>query len=210
MVKITRSSFIVRNLWLAMAYSLYYLQSVMPLWKELEYYKEYQQDLRGYLGNEIANEVLGEALYLLSIGTNDSLENYYVLPKRSLEFSIEGYQNFLVGICGNFITELYNLGARKLSITGLPPMGCLPLERTTNILFGGDCIEEYNDVAKDFNEKLKGMIANLNKQLAGIRLVLSNPYDILLEMIQNPEFFGKPFVIPTTTTGLTLHDMKDI
>lgn len=182
----------------------------MPLWKELEYYKEYQQDLRGYLGNEIANEVLGEALYLLSIGTNDFLENYYMLPKRSLKFSIEEYQNFLVGICGNFTTELYNLGARKVSITGLPPMGCLPLERTTNILLGGDCIEEYNNVAKDFNEKLKGLIANLNKQLAGIRLVLSNPYDILLEMIQNPEFFGKPFVIPTITTGLTLHDMNDI
>ena len=55
-----------------------------------------------------------------------------------------------------------------------------------------------------------GMIANLNKQLAGIRLVLSNPYDILLEMIQNPEFFGKPFVIPAIITGLTLHDMNDI
>ena len=66
----------------------------MPLWKELEYYKEYQQDLRGYLGNEIANEVLGEALYLLSIGTNDFLKNYYILPKRSLEFSIESTRIF--------------------------------------------------------------------------------------------------------------------
>ena len=66
----------------------------MPLWKELEYYKEYQQDLRGYLGNEIANEVLGEALYLLSIGTNDFLENYYILPKRSLDFSIESTRIF--------------------------------------------------------------------------------------------------------------------
>ena len=66
----------------------------MPLWKELEYYKEYQQELRGYLGNEIANEVLGEALYLLSIGTNDFLENYYILPKISLEFSIESTRIF--------------------------------------------------------------------------------------------------------------------
>ena len=66
----------------------------MPLWKELEYYMEYQQDLRGYLGNKIANEVLGEALYLLSIGTNDFLENYYILPKRSLEFSIESTRTF--------------------------------------------------------------------------------------------------------------------
>ncbi|KAK1584649.1 hypothetical protein Q3G72_034815 [Acer saccharum] len=49
--------------------------SVIPLWKEMEYYKEYQETLRGYIGNEKANEVLGEALYLISIGTNDFLEN---------------------------------------------------------------------------------------------------------------------------------------
>ncbi|KAF5461140.1 hypothetical protein F2P56_020959 [Juglans regia] len=164
--------------------------SVIPLWKEMEYYKEYQKDLRGYLGEEKANEVLCEALYLMSIGTNDFLENYYVLPRRWSEFSIEEYQHFLAGIAGNFIRELYNLGARKICIGGVPPMGCLPLERTTNILSGSECIEEYNNVAKDFNEKLKGLIANLNKELAGIRLVFSNPYDILLEIIQNPESFG--------------------
>ncbi|XP_059442192.1 GDSL esterase/lipase At4g26790-like [Corylus avellana] len=164
--------------------------SVVPLWGELEYYKEYQKDLRGYLGEEKANEVLSEALYLISIGTNDFLENYYLLPERSLQFSIEEYQRFLAGIAGNFITELYNLGARKISLVGLPPMGCLPLARTTNILIGSECIEEYNNVAKDFNEKLKGLTTNLNKELTGIRLVFSNVYDFLFEMIQNPQLFG--------------------
>ncbi|KAI5333844.1 hypothetical protein L3X38_023976 [Prunus dulcis] len=164
--------------------------SVIPLWKELEYYKKYQKDLRSYLGNDKANEVLGEALYLLSIGTNDFVENYYVTKRRSSEFSIEEYQNFLAGIAGNFITELYQLGARKMSISGLPPMGCLPLERTTNILSGSDCIEEYNDVARIFNEKLQGLIEKLSKKLVRIQLVLSNPYDILLEIIQNPATFG--------------------
>ncbi|KAL0362869.1 UNVERIFIED_CONTAM: GDSL esterase/lipase [Sesamum calycinum] len=32
--------------------------SVIPLWKELEYYKEYQSRLRDYLGNDKGNEVL--------------------------------------------------------------------------------------------------------------------------------------------------------
>jgi phospholipase/lecithinase/hemolysin len=182
------------------------LQSVIPLWEELEHYKEYQKDLRGYLGDEKANEVLGEALYLISIGTNDYLENYYLLSERSSEFSIEEYQNFLAGIAGNFITELYNLGARKISLGGVPPMGCLPLERTTNILFGSDCVEEYNNVAKDFNEKLKGLTANLN-ELTGIRLVFANPYDVLFEMIQSPEFFGKPFAMIFLQSALVLHCM---
>ncbi|KAL5802387.1 hypothetical protein ACOSQ3_030836 [Xanthoceras sorbifolium] len=164
--------------------------SVIPLWKEMEYYKEYQETLRGYLGNEKANEVLREALYLISMGTNDFLENYYILPRRSSQYSVKEYQSFLAGIATNFITELYQLGARKISISGLPPMGCLPLERTTNLFHGSDCVEEYNDVAKDFNGQLQGMVMKLNNELPGIQLVLSNPYDILLDMIQNPNKFG--------------------
>ncbi|KAK6946988.1 GDSL lipase/esterase [Dillenia turbinata] len=139
--------------------------NVIPLWKEVEYFKEYQERLRGYLGNAKANEVLGEALYLISIGTNDFLENYYLLPQRKYEFSEEEYGNFLIGIASNFVTELYKLGARKISLGGLPPMGCVPLERTTEIFFGSVCVGKYNDVTHDFNEKLKTQVEQLNKQL---------------------------------------------
>lgn len=168
------------------------LQSVIPFWMELEYYKQYQNDLRNYLGVEQANWVISEALYLLSLGTNDFLENYYIIPHgRSSQFSIEQYQDFLVGIARDFVTELYYLGARKISLGGLPPMGCLPLERTTNIFFGSQCIEEYNTVALQFNGKLQALVENLNATLVGLRLVYSDPYEILYDMIQNPIFFGE-------------------
>ncbi|KAJ4849372.1 hypothetical protein Tsubulata_043054 [Turnera subulata] len=164
--------------------------SVIPLWEELENYKEYQKTLRVYLGVEEANDLVSEALYLISMGTNDFLENYYTALGRSTEYSVDEYQNFLIGLAQNFITTLHNLGARKISISGLPPMGCLPLERTRNLLFGEDCIEEYNNVAKDFNGQLLGLVTKLNRELTGIQLVLSNPYDILLQIIQNPSSFG--------------------
>ncbi|CAL5405480.1 unnamed protein product [Camellia sinensis] len=177
--------------------------SVIPLWKELEYYKEYQKQLQYFLGDEEASNVLSEALYLISIGTNDFLENYYIVPGRSSDYTVEEYQNFLAGIARDFVTGLYQLGARKISLTGLPPMGCLPLERTTNLIFGSDCIEEYNNVAQDFNEKLKGLVEKLNKELAQIHLVFSNPYDILLQIIQNPHFFGfDKAAIACCATGL--------
>ena len=164
---------------------------MIPLWKELEYYKEYQKKLRDYLGNEKANAILSESLHLISLGTNDFLENYYLLPGRRSQFSVEDYQSFLVGIAGNFITELFQLGARKISVGGLPPMGCLPLERTTNIFSRRDCVEKYNNVARDFNKKLQEVVVKLKKELSGIRLVLANLYDILLEIIQSPNSFGK-------------------
>ncbi|XP_057460433.1 GDSL esterase/lipase At4g26790 [Actinidia eriantha] len=166
------------------------VMSVIPLWKEIEYYKEYQKQLQVYLGDEKANNVLSEALYLISIGTNDFLENYYVVPGRSLDYSVGEYEDFLAEIATDFITGLYQLGARKISLGGLPPMGCLPLERTTNLLFGSRCVEEYNDVARDFNEKLRGLVEKLNKEFAEINLVFSNPYDILSEIIEHPHSFG--------------------
>ncbi|KAF8414173.1 hypothetical protein HHK36_002172 [Tetracentron sinense] len=167
--------------------------SVIPLWKELEYYKVYQMQLRGYLGVAAANNVLSQALYLTSIGTNDFLENYYTTQKRSSQFSVRQYEDFLIGIAGNFITEIYSLGARKISVGGLPPMGCLPLERSTNFMGGNACVDEYNNVAKIFNWKLQKMVVKLNQQLPGIRVVLSNPYDIFLQITQNPSAYGKPW-----------------
>lgn len=165
------------------------------MWKELEYYKEYQGKLRAHLGVEKANEILGEALYLLSLGTNDFLENYYLLPTRRVHFTPTQYQDFLLNIAENFIKELYTLGVRKLSITGLPPMGCLPLERTVNILGYHGCNEEYNNVALGFNKKLEHMISKLNRELPQFTAVSANAYPFLDDMIRRPSLYGKFFFI---------------
>ncbi|XP_028757923.1 GDSL esterase/lipase At2g04570 [Neltuma alba] len=164
--------------------------NVIPLWKELEYYKEYQAKLRDYLGVEKANEVISEALYLMSLGTNDFLENYFVFPTRRLQFSVSQYQDFLVDIAHNFITQLYHLGARKLSLTGLVPIGCLPLERTVNILGHHDCDDKYNDVALGFNKKLEIMLNRLAKELPLLKTVSANAYDFVNEIITKPSSFG--------------------
>ena len=70
-------------------------------------------------------------------------------------------------------------------------MGCLPMERTTNIMGGNDCIADYNNVALEFNGKLNGLTTNLNKELPGLKLVFSNPYYIFLHMIRRPSLYGK-------------------
>ncbi|KAI8552053.1 hypothetical protein RHMOL_Rhmol06G0234500 [Rhododendron molle] len=164
--------------------------SVIPMWKELEYYKEYQTKLRTYLGNQKANETLTEAVYIISLGTNDFLENYYTLRDRQSQYTIEQYQVFLVGIARGFVKSLFDLGARKISLGGLPPMGCLPLERTTNFREGNKCLESYNEVAMQFNGKLKGLVGELNKELQGIKLVFSNPYYVLMQIVRRPSLYG--------------------
>ncbi|KAL4621426.1 hypothetical protein ACB092_06G226800 [Castanea dentata] len=163
---------------------------VIPMWKELEYYKEYQNKLRAYVGKDKANEILSEALYLMSLGTNDFLENYYLSLKRQSQFTVQQYEDFLIGLAGNFIRELYSLRVRKISLTGLPPMGCLPLERTLNILGQNECVEKYNNVALEFNVKLNGLVERLNKELPGLRLLSTDAYKILDQIIKKPSLYG--------------------
>lgn len=164
---------------------------MIPLWRQLEYYKEYQSKLRAYVGESKANQTISEALHMMSLGTNDFLENYYTFPGRSSEYTPREYENFLAGIAENFIKRLYGLGARKISLGGLPPMGCLPLERTTNFVGGNECIPSYNNIALEFNSKLKKLTMKLNKELPEIRVVFSNPYPILLSIITTPSKYGK-------------------
>ncbi|KAE9599522.1 hypothetical protein Lal_00039487 [Lupinus albus] len=164
---------------------------VIPLWKEVEYYKDYQIKLRAHVGEEKANKILSEALYLVSIGTNDFLENYYTLPERRCQFnSVQQYEDFLIVLAENFFRKIYDLGARKISLTALPPMGCLPLERAINVLHYHGCVEGYNDVALEFNAKMGRLVTKLNNDLYGFQLVDANAYDILLQIVTQPSSFG--------------------
>jgi hypothetical protein len=151
--------------------------------------------LRAHVGEEKANYIISEALYLISIGTNDFLLNYYVSPRRQLHFTESQYQDFLVDIAENFVRKIYSLGARKLSITGLVPIGCLPLERTINILGDHNCNEKYNNVALEFNAKLENMISKVNNELPQLKALSANAYDIVNDIIARPSFYGKFFII---------------
>ncbi|KAJ0054124.1 hypothetical protein Pint_01387 [Pistacia integerrima] len=164
---------------------------VIPLWKEVENFRDYKKRLSDYLGIEKANEILREAIYIVSIGTNDFIENYYPMQMRRSQFTVKEYQDFLIGIAENFFNQIYHLGARKISLTGLSPMGCLPSERTANFQDPFSCNEEYNNVALEFNRKMKNFVAKLNRELPGIRVVYSEIYDFILEIITKPSKFGK-------------------
>ncbi|CAL1407258.1 unnamed protein product [Linum trigynum] len=168
--------------------------SVIPLWKELDYYKEYQTKLRSFLGRPQADQLLSEALYMTSMGTNDFLENYYAnnMPGgRASQFpDVGAYQNFLAGIAEGFLRQLYGLGARKISLGGLPPMGCMPLERTTNMMGQRACVDSYNVVAADFNGKMNNLTEKLNAELHGAQIVFSNPYFALMGIIRHPSLYG--------------------
>ncbi|GMH06568.1 hypothetical protein Nepgr_008408 [Nepenthes gracilis] len=88
------------------------------------------------------------------------------------------------------LAELYGQGARRIGVTNVPPLGCLPSQRT---LAGGpqrSCVEEYNQAATLFNSKLYSEIQSLNRMLPGLKIAYLDIYNPLLDLINNPSQSG--------------------
>ncbi|EEC76459.1 hypothetical protein OsI_14183 [Oryza sativa Indica Group] len=66
------------------------------MWKELDYFKEYAARLQSFRGDDdaAAAATLSEALYIVSMGTNDFLENYYAMARaQAAEYSTAAAQH---------------------------------------------------------------------------------------------------------------------
>ncbi|KAK1383639.1 hypothetical protein POM88_021374 [Heracleum sosnowskyi] len=87
------------------------------------------------------------------------------------------------------VQQLYSLGARKIGVTTLPPMGCLPASIT---LFGDgshQCLPNMNVVALSFNNKLNITSLRLQNKLTVLNLVILDIYQSLYDLVTKPADF---------------------
>lgn len=163
------------------------LSNVLPVSKQLEYFKHYKLHLSGLVGKDKAEHIIRNAVFVISMGTNDFLQNYYLEPTRPKQYTIEEYQNFLISRTVGDFKEMHRLGATRLIVVGVPPLGCLPLVKT--LMDKKICVQSYNQVALSFNSKMKRELAILRKTL-GIKDAYVDCYNIMLNAVERPNQYG--------------------
>lgn len=166
------------------------IMSAMTLSQQIDHFREYTEKLKRAKGEAAARHIISHALYVFSIGSSDFLQNYLVFPVRGYRFSLPEYQAYLVAAAEAAVRAVHNLGGRAVKLVGLPPLGCLPLERAVNLRRPGDCNEMHNMVAMSFNGRLVRLVAKLNWELAGARLVYVDQYTLLSAIIAKPWEYG--------------------
>ncbi|GAB4836941.1 hypothetical protein Ancab_001853 [Ancistrocladus abbreviatus] len=112
-----------------------------------------------------AKEYLKKCLYIMTIGSNDYINNYYARLgyTTQLQFTPEQYATTLVLEYSNQIKTLYANGARKMALSGLGLLGCtlgeISLYGASN---GSGCVEKINNAVMLFNNKLISLVDELN------------------------------------------------
>ncbi|KAF6155946.1 hypothetical protein GIB67_039277 [Kingdonia uniflora] len=162
------------------------LTNVLPVSKQLAYLKHYKLALRRIVGQAKAEEIINNAIIVMSMGTNDFIQNYYLEPIRSKEFSVQQYTDYLIKCMTRDIKELYAIGGRRLALVGIPPLGCMPLVKT--LMGSTTCVKSYNDAVLSFNNKAKAQLAILEKM--GVKSVYVDAYGIIQNAIKNPAKYG--------------------
>ncbi|CAA3020644.1 GDSL esterase lipase At5g22810 [Olea europaea subsp. europaea] len=166
------------------------IYNTIPLSQQVEFYKDYQKKLVGIAGKSNASSIISGSVYLISDGSSDFVQNYYINPLLYKVYTTDQFSDILLQSYTKFIQELYKLGARKIGVTTLPPLGCVPAVIT---IFGEDsneCVQKANKAAISFNNKLNATSQNLQSKLSGLNLVLLDIYQPLYDLVTKPSDNG--------------------
>lgn len=163
------------------------VSNVLSVSKQLEYFAHYKIHLRKLVGEARAEFIVRNALYLVSMGTNDFLQNYFLEPTRPKQFSLQQYENFLLNRFTRDIEAMHRLGARRLIVVGVLPLGCVPLMKT--IRNQNTCVESLNSVAYTFNAKISQRLDSLKKKL-GLQVASVDVYGMIQRAVANPKKYG--------------------
>ncbi|XP_073015965.1 GDSL esterase/lipase At5g33370-like [Primulina eburnea] len=165
--------------------------NIIRMYRQLEFFEKYQQRVKSLIGEEESKNLVNKALVLITLGGNDFVNNYFLTPitVRRLQYNLQDFNHLLISDYKKILQRLYDLGARRVLVTGMGPLGCVPAERATRST-DGQCAEEPQRASEIFNNLLIQMIATLNQEVGSDIFVAVNAKEIQNDFIHDPLAYG--------------------
>ncbi|XP_059628578.1 GDSL esterase/lipase At5g33370-like [Cornus florida] len=165
--------------------------NIIRIYKQLEYFQQYQLRVSRLIGAGPTQRLVNEALVLITLGGNDFVNNYYLVPfsARSRQFSLPDYIRYLISEYRKVLMRLYELGSRRVLVTGTGPMGCVPAELAQRSRTG-QCDPELQRATHLYNPQLVQMINSVNSQIGANVFIAANTNQMHMDFISNPRAYG--------------------
>ncbi|GJS16756.1 GDSL esterase/lipase-like protein [Tanacetum coccineum] len=160
---------------------------------QLDNFANTRQDIITQIGLPATQDLLSGALFTVVIGSNDFLNNYLLPVISTVERKLVSPEAFVRELIARFrgqLKRLYDMGARKIIVPNVGPIGCIPYQRDVNPSSGGNCVASSNHLAQNFNSQLKGLLQELTNTLEGSTFVYANINRIVEDIIRNYQSYG--------------------
>ncbi|XP_050239760.1 GDSL esterase/lipase At4g16230-like isoform X4 [Quercus robur] len=160
---------------------------------QIDNFANSRQDIISSIGASEALTLFGKAVFFATIGSNDFLDNYLTPVISAVKQNLVTPNVFVGAMISRYrlqLMRLYNLGARKIIVANVGPIGCIPYQRDINLATGDECVSFSNQLAQLFNAELKSLITDLSTNLQGSKFVYADGYSITEDILKNYISYG--------------------
>ncbi|KAF8387655.1 hypothetical protein HHK36_026309 [Tetracentron sinense] len=160
---------------------------------QLDNFANTRQDIISSIGYPAALNLFRNALFSVTIGSNDFINNYLTPVVSVAEQKLVSPEMFVDAMISRFrlqLTRLHNLDARKIIVANVGPIGCIPFQRDLNPSAGDSCVAFPNQIARLFNERLKNLVVELRSNLKGSKFIYADVYHIVSDILENFLSYG--------------------
>ncbi|KAI4326812.1 hypothetical protein L6164_019342 [Bauhinia variegata] len=143
------------------------------------------------MGEAAATSLVSNSVFYISIGINDYI-HYYLLNVSNVEnlFLPWSFNQFLASSVRQGIKHLYNIYARKVVVSGLAPIGCAPNYLWLYGSENGECVEQINDMVREFNFVMRYMIKKLAEEHSDLNITFCDVFEGSMDILKNHERYG--------------------
>ncbi|CAL4884605.1 unnamed protein product [Urochloa decumbens] len=132
------------------------------------------------------------SVFLISTGGNDLFAFFSSRSNGSTPSDAEQQRrrfiSNLVSLYEEHVKALYALGARKVAVIDVPPIGCCPYPRTLHPL--GACVDALNDLASAFNKGVRDAMRRLSSSCPGLRYSVGSSHAVVQSILKHPQRLG--------------------
>ncbi|MED6147218.1 hypothetical protein PIB30_042095 [Stylosanthes scabra] len=167
-------------------------KEVVSMHEQVQQFKRVYKHISKYLNGSSsgADSRINKSIFLISVGSNDIFEFFVNATGSGANFTevVPQFMSNLMDTYKSHLQNLINLGARKLGIVSVAPIGCVPIVRGT---FGGNCSDGLNAIAELFYSSVQEMLTKLRTDCSDLKYSIGNTYNITnLIMLQDPSPLG--------------------
>ncbi|KAK9063085.1 hypothetical protein SSX86_016955 [Deinandra increscens subsp. villosa] len=165
--------------------------NIIRMPQQMAYFEQYKQRVSGIIGQQETERLVSQSLTLMTLGGNDFVNNYYLVPfsARSRQFALPDYVPYIVSEYRKILMNLYEMGLRRVLVTGTGPIGCVPAELAQHSR-NGECSEQLQTAAGLFNPQLQQMLDSLNQEIGSHTFIGVNIRQTSIDFISDPARYG--------------------